>query len=385
MRTLAGDERPTYVLSYPRPVRLARIAFAMVLAVGALGNWVLAWIYFLRPVVDAVTAVPQGTAWGPVLLDTLAAQPLRPLIAVHISLLLAYWAIRIVYDLLPELGLVNDGLAVHRFRRWQVVPWSTVHSLRIATTGKASGGDSPRRLVILQGRWTRWSIGPRLVSMMFGAGYDPAVLFTSDIRDFRPLVLRIYEEVKKVAPGTLFDDTFFSPPAALALDPVETVDGLVQQVEAEGWPFDLSFQAMGAVALGLIVSQLLELLLRGGAWWSPLAIILLIALEWIIGALYLYALGELLPGEFEFRAAGLIYPMVQIPRALLGVPIALLMSAGLGFLAALLGLLAVLWSVMLTALLVQRIYRLKSILPAVPGGVLQAVFQFIVLAIALTG
>jgi hypothetical protein len=385
MRTLAGDERPTYVLSYPRPVRLARVVFAMVLAVGGLGNWVLAWIRLIRPVVDAVTAVPQGSAWGPVLLDALAAQPLRSLIAAHVSLLLAYWAIRIVYDLLPDLGLVNDGLAVHRFRRWQVVPWATVHTVRIATVGKAQEGDSPRRLVILQGRWTRWSIGPRLVSMMSGAGYDPGVLFTSDIRDFRPLMLRVYEDVKKVAPGALFDDAFFSPPAALALNPVETVDGLVQQAETDGWPFDLSFQAMGAVALGLIVSQLLELLLRGGAWWSPFAIILLIALEWLIGALYLYALGELLPGEFEFRAAGLIYPMVQLPRALLGLPIAMLMAAGLGFLAAILGLLAVLWSVLLTALLVQRIYRLESILPAVPGGLFQAVFQFIILAIALTG
>jgi len=187
-----------------------------------------------------------------------------------------------------------------------------------------------------------------------------------------------------VVPGALFDDSFFSPPAAVVLDPVNTVDGLVTQVESEGWPFDLSFQAMGAVALGLLVSQLLELLLRGGAWWAPLAIIALTGLEWVIGALYLYALAELLPGEIEFRAAALTYPMTQIPRALLAVPIAMLMGAGLGFLAAILGLLAVLWSVMLTALLAQRIYRLQSILPAVPGSILQAVFQFIVLAIAIT-
>jgi len=48
------------------------------------------------------------------------------------------------------------------------------------------------------------------------------------------------------------------------------------------------------------------------------------------------------------------------------------------------GLAAVLWAVILTVLLVQRLYRLDSVLPAAIGGVLQAVFQFIVLAIAFT-
>jgi hypothetical protein len=221
--------------------------------------------------------------------------------------------------------------------------------------------------------------------MMFGAGFDHAILFTSDIRDYRPLTVRVFQEVKQAAPEALFDDKFFSPPAALTFNPVATVNGVVEQAETEGWPFDISFQAMGAVALGLLASQILELLLRGGVWWAPLAILVLIGLEWIIGALYLYALAELLPGQIEFRAAALLYPMVQLPRALLGVPIAMLMAAGLGFLAAIAGLLAVLWSVLLTALVVQRIYRLESILPAVPGGILQAVFQFIILAIALTG
>jgi hypothetical protein len=39
---------------------------------------------------------------------------------------------------------------------------------------------------------------------------------------------------------------------------------------------------------------------------------------------------------------------------------------------------------MLTALLVQQLYRLKSLLPAMIGGTFQALFQFIVLAVVLT-
>jgi len=45
------------------------------------------------------------------------------------------------------------------------------------------------------------------------------------------------------------------------------------------------------------------------------------------------------------------------------------------------GLASVLWAVLLTTLLVQRLYRLKSMLPAVPGALLQTFFQFLILAI----
>jgi hypothetical protein len=45
------------------------------------------------------------------------------------------------------------------------------------------------------------------------------------------------------------------------------------------------------------------------------------------------------------------------------------------------GLAGVLWAVILTAFLVRRMFRLRSILPAVIGGVFQALFQFLVLAL----
>jgi len=70
----------------------------------------------------------------------------------------------------------------------------------------------------------------------------------------------------------------------------------------------------------------------------------------------------------------------QIPRALLALPMAMLVAAGLPFLAAMVGLVGVVWAVILTALLVQEIYSLKSILPTAVGGTLQALFQFLVLA-----
>jgi len=163
-----------------------------------------------------------------------------------------------------------------------------------------------------------------------------------------------------------------------------TLAGLADQAREEGWPLDLSLQAMLAVPGGLILVQLLILLLRGGAWWKPLAIAGLSGVEWLAGALYLYALAELLPGSTDFREGALLYPMPQIPRGLLAVPMAMLISAGLTFLAVVIGLAAVLWAVILTVLLVQKMYRLDSVLPAAIGGVLQAVFQFIVLAIAFT-
>ena len=44
----------------------------------------------------------------------------------------------------------------------------------------------------------------------------------------------------------------------------------------------------------------------------------------------------------------------------------------------------VLWAVTLTIFLVQQMYHFKSIMPAMVGAMLQAIFQFIILAIALT-
>jgi hypothetical protein len=44
----------------------------------------------------------------------------------------------------------------------------------------------------------------------------------------------------------------------------------------------------------------------------------------------------------------------------------------------------VIWAVILTSLLVQKIYRLESILPAMLGGTVQALYQFMILALAVT-
>jgi len=62
----------------------------------------------------------------------------------------------------------------------------------------------------------------------------------------------------------------------------------------------------------------------------------------------------------------------------------MLAGAGLGFLAAAVGLSGVLWAVVLTAFLVQRLYHLKSMLPAVPGALLQTLYQFLILAIVFS-
>jgi len=165
------------------------------------------------------------------------------------------------------------------------------------------------------------------------------------------------------------------------LDPANALDSLVDQAREDGWPLSLSAQAMAAVPAGLIVVQLLILLLRGGALWKPLALAGLCGLEWAMGALYLYALTEMFQGRVEFREAALLYPLAQVPRALLALPMAMLAGAGLGFPAAAVGLASVLWAVLLTTLLVQRLYRLKSMLPAVPGALLQTFYQFLILAI----
>jgi hypothetical protein len=372
MARLQGEDKPTYILSYPRWVGLGRIGAVILLVGVALARWVLAWISFVQPLIEAANTSANR-------LDVLVAQPLRPLISAHLSLLLVAGAVAFLYGFLPDLSLTSEGLAVRTILGWKSIPWTAVSVVRIMTSETRH-----RRLVLVQGTWTRWSPWPRLVSICLGAGTDPGVLVTSDIRDFKPLMRRMYEEVKQASPDALFDDEFLSPSALMVLEPVSTLDSLVDDARGEGWPVAISAQAMSAVPAGLILVQLLVLLLRGGAWWKPLAILGLCEMEWIIGALYLFALAEFFPGKLEFQGGLLLYPLAQIPRALLTVPMAMLVATGVPFLAAMVGLVGVLWAVMLTALLVQRLYRLDSILPAMAGGALQALLQFLALAVVFS-
>ncbi len=371
MIALPKEDRPSYVLSYPRWVRLLRAGLVVLLLAGALVRWAVAWLRFLLPVIEGLGDSASA-------LDLLAAQPLWPLIAAHLGLPLAAGAVAVVYAFLPDFGLAEGGLAMRTLTGWWLIPWTTIRAVRIATLEK------PRRMVLVQGSWTRWSPWPRLVSLCLGAGWAPGLLLTSALRDFAPLMERLYREVRPAVPDAVFDSEFYPVPMLLTLEPAATLADLVDQAREEGWPWDISAQAMAAVAAGLVVVQLLILLLVGGVWWKPLAIVGLIGIEWPIGALYLYALAEIFPAHVEFRQAGLLYPLPQIPRAILSVPMAMFIASGIPFLAAVTGMAAVLWAVTLTALLVQEMFRLKSVLPAIPGALFQALFQFLLLALILT-
>jgi hypothetical protein len=373
------ETQPTYVLGYPRPLRLARSGVLILLIGVALYRWGAAWVRFLRPAILAATAqagpAAQGDA-GQAILETLAAQPLRPLLAAHLGLLLLAAMLPLVYAFLPELSLADEGLAVRTLLGWRIVPWAAIRVVRIV-----SFQAEKRRLVLIQGRWTRWAIWPRLVSASLGAGFEPGLFLTSAIRDFKPLMRRLYQEVKKAAPDALFDDDFMSPSATLMLEPTPTLATLVEQARDEGWPLAVSAQVMAAVPAGLVLVQILLLLLYGGAWWKLLVIVGLCEMEWLVGAFYLYTLAEFFPARVEFREGALLYPLPQIPRALLALPMALLVAAGAPFLAAMLGLGSVLWAVVLTAILVQQLYRLDSVLPALIGGAFQTLLQFIIVAL----
>lgn len=371
MIRLQKNDWPTYVLSYTRWVRLGRAGLVVLLLGAAVVRWALAWVHFVLPII-------QGAGGSAPILQRMAAQPMRPLLAAHVGLLLAAGAVAVVYAFLPDLGLADGGLAVRTLRGWWLVPWTTIKTVRIASLKK------PRRLVLIQGRWTRWTPWPRLVSICLGAGFEPGLLLPSALRDFGPLMERLYHEVKRAAPEAVFDAEFLPAPLLLALEPIATLADLVEQAREEGWPPAISAQTMAAVPAGLILVQALLLILIGGAWWKPLAIAGLSAVEWGIGALYLYALAEVFPAGVELRQAALLYPLPQMPRALLSLPMAMFAAAGLPFLTAIAGLVGILWAVTLTALLVQQLFRLQSVLPTMPGALCQALFLFLVLALILT-
>jgi hypothetical protein len=371
MIKLQTDDRPTYVLSYPSWVRWARTGLVVLLAVAAVVRWVLAWVHYAQPFFEGIRAsVP--------LRAVLAAIPLRPLISAHVGLLLAAGAVAVVYAFLPDLGVTDAGLAVRTLRGWWLIPWGSIRAVREASLTK------PWHLVVVQGQWTRWSPWPRLVSMSVGAGYAPGLLLTSALRDLEPLIERLYLEVKAAVPDAIFDSEFYAVAAVLVTEPMSGLADLVDQARQEGWPLDVSGQAMAGVAAGLLLAQLLNMLLFGSAWWKLVAILVLCGVEWGLGAFYLYALAEFYPHRVSLRQAAMLYPLPQIPRAVLAVPMAMFVASGLPFLAVGAGLAAVLWSVLLTALLVQQLFRMKSLLPAMAGGLLQALYLFLMLALALS-
>lgn len=380
MARLPKEMWPTYILRYPRWVRIVRIGSAVTLMGAAVASWILAWIGFVRPLVQYVkTLTASSTAWGTALWQGLSVQAWHPFLGAHAGLVLVAAFVPFLSTILPELALTDEGLAVRDLRGWSLVPWDTIRAMRIA-----SFETTERRLVIVQGRWARVALWPRLLSLCLGAGTAPGVLIESSIHGFRPLMVRLYQEIKEASPDTVFDDEFLSPTASLLVEPTPTLAALAEQARGEGWPLGVSAQVMLAVPGGLVVTQLLLIVLQGGLWWKPLAILGLCQFEWLIGTLYLYALAELYPSQIELRQAALLYPLPQLPRALLAVLMAAFVASGFTFVAGVIGLGAVLWAVMLTALLVQQMYRLPSILPAMVGGALQALFQFLVLAIALT-
>jgi len=357
----------SYTLSYSRWVKLLRIAILVLLAVAALVQWVLAWVHFIQPLTQGVS---------------LSAMPLRPLIAANLGLALTVGSMAFVMLFLPDLALTDDGLAVRTLFGWRVMPWAAVTAVLTIPFDRSS-----RKLVLVQaggGRGISWL---HLVSACLGAGFKPGILFTTAIRDFQPLVDRLAQEVAQAAPQAVFDDQFFSLPARLVFEPVPTIDRLAERSRDSNWALSTLAQparAMAAVTAGLLLVLLLLLALRGGAWWKPVLLIGLGAVEWAAGGLYFYALGAFLPGEVELHQGAYLYPFPQIPRALLALPMAVLVVAGLPFLATMVGLAAIVWSVILTALLLQQVYRLPSILPAMAGAALQALAQFVVLALVFT-
>jgi hypothetical protein len=362
-----------YILSYPRQVRLARSGVMILLVGAALVRWGLAWWRFIGPALEQASSSAEA-------IQSLLTQPLRPLFAAHLGLLLTAGAVALIYDLIPDLCVVRDGLALRTLLGWKLIPWTGVHTVRVM-----SFDQTRRRLVLVQGGWSRWSPWPRLVSLCLGAGTQPGLIIASAMRDFRPLMGRLYREVQGGVPDAVFDEEFFSPPASLVLEPRVILGDVVHEAHSEGWPLAISARIMAAVPFGLVVVQLLILLLKGGAWWGPVVIFGLCELEWLLGTLYLFALAELVSTEVGFRETALLYPLSQIPRALLAVPMAMLVAAGLPFLAALTGMLAIVWAVTLTVLLVRQMYPQGSILPAAIGAAAQALFQFVILTLVFGG
>lgn len=325
------------------------------------------------------------------------------LIAAHLMIVLVLGVVAVLRNMLPALEVRREGLAVQVKSgwlpappRWQVVPWGHI------TAVKATEFSEKNQILLLQTRSQSLPMSYRFPGLLYDGKFAPAVLVTSAMHNFEPVMQYVLTTVTQQPQATNTaalddeDDSVLQQDAEstilrLIFRPGVTIDQLVEQIRA-----DINTKDLGSglwrrgiapmLCLSLIPAAFLlinTLFIRG---WAPglglvfgvLLLWFISMLEWPLVALVSVLLDESTGGGEEGYRAFPLYPIVQIPRLLPMLAALALLAVGVPIVPLLGWIGAIFFSLFLAAGLWEKLYGWKGS-QAMLGGLIPVLWQFLVL------
>lgn len=238
---LAPKEIEEYTYLHPRWVSVLTQATSVALVVLGLWRYIAVWWRFLT---NRSESLQQALHWPflGLLLSTFGPRDAGldlphaygGLLAAQVSMILLLVAVTLVRNLYPDWMLSTEGPAVQFRNRWLDIPWTAIIAIRktLFTDGKG--------VVLVQVRWPRLTFWHSLYSLIYGAGLQRGVLFTSLLPKFQELlehvevgVVRACEAAEKQPPRPILVENSQAEYIQMLREPRATLHRWAQPEEEE--------------------------------------------------------------------------------------------------------------------------------------------------------
>ena len=374
--------------TYPRRIDSLITWGTRVVLIIAVLRYIIGWMMFLALMFPYLRTLPVFNRLN--LFQGQLAAPWWVLISTHLMLLVVLGVVAVLRQFLPALEARNEGLAVRRAGRWQVVPWARIKAMKVTEFSE----DSQAVLIQTRGRlpWTA-----RFSSFLYDGSFAPGILVTSALSTFEEFMKRVVLEVTRHQEASTPDEAHIlqdearSPLLLLSFSAGPAIDKLIEESreDARTKLFDtqmLIHAARPMIALALVPALIV---LAGRTLQQSLVpdvpliigmvfLFVLSMLEWPVICLAAQLLDDATGGGEEGARPFYLYPTVQLPRVLPLLGALLMTLLGVPYLPVLLWLGAIVWSFLLAAGLWESLYQWRGG-QLLAGGLLPSVFQLLIL------
>jgi hypothetical protein len=313
------------------------------------------------------------------------------LVAAHLLLFGLLALLLALRNLLPALEAHAEGLTVRYSGSQRIVPWERIKAVKVTEFSEQS------QVILIQFTGGLPAMA-RLASLVYDGSLAPAVLATSAMNNFEPLLQRIVLEVMR-HPSTptiegeapIFQSDARSDSLLLSFQSSTAIDRLVEEAKDDQSTMALRpGRVMRAARPMLLLALLPALILFGERALvqgvlpdarlaaTTLVLFLLSLLEWPLVAIVSIVLDEMSGGGEEGNRAVYLYPEVQLPRVLPLLGALVLALLAVPVLPTLLWLVAIGWSFLLAAGLWGALYDWRGG-QLLAGGLVPVVFQLFIL------
>jgi hypothetical protein len=375
--------------TYPRRITALFTWGAGLLTLLLVLRYLVYWLKFLRILIPSLVTLPVFNRLE--ILDLNLQTPWWLLVAAHILLALMLGVIFALRNLLPELETRVNGLAVLYFRKWIVIPWSSITAIKVTEFSEES------QIVLVQTS-TGLPIASRLSSLIYDGSFTRGVLITSALNTFEPLLQRVVLEITRhqsehTAPADtpIFQNEARSSFLLLSLRGGATIDQLVAEIREDEESKTLkprrllrAVRPMFLLALPPVLLMFCDRAIRqgilpdAGLVVGMIVLFLLSMLEWPLVCLISVILDEMTGGAEEGNRAFYLYPLTQTPRLLPLAGALIMVLLGVPILPVLFWIGAIGWSFLLAAGLWEALYDWRSG-QLLAGGLVPVVFQLLIM------